>query len=39
MFFLELDYVLPIEGDLVDGTKFLQEDLEEIIPLRDRINR
>jgi len=39
MFLLKLDYVLPNEDGLMDRVKFLQEDLDEIIPRRERINR
>jgi len=36
---LELHYILPNKGGLVDSVEFLQEDLDKIIPRRDRINR
>jgi len=37
-FLLKLHYILPNEGGFVDRVEFLQENLDEIISRRDRIN-
>jgi len=38
-FFLELHDILPNESGIVDRIEFFQENLNEIIPRSDRVNR